>query len=211
MPVETPAGATPAAPDATPGQTATGGATTGAPAPTPVVPAADPADEAALQEAGRRALAAEREARRVAEEELKTLRAVKTDYDKLKAASLSESEKAIAEAKTAGAQEASAKLTARIRTSEVRSALISAGAVQSLVDLAAKADEFAEVKVDDNGNVTGLEEALGTFRKAHPDVFAKPAAPSPGSADQGARGGQAGGARSTTIEAALEKRFAGNQ
>lgn len=199
------AGATPAAPGATPGQTdpaqpAAAPTTPAAPATTP--PATDGTD--ALGDAGKRALDAMKAERNAANDRAK---AATEELERIKAASLSEGEKAIAEAKKTGATEAASKLTSRIRTTEARAALITAGAVPSLVDLAVKADEFANVKVSDDGEVSGLEEAVAAFKKAHPDVFAKSAAPGPGSADQGPRGGTGTPSPAKTLGEALERRF----
>jgi len=175
------AGATPAAAGATPAQT------------TPVSPAADtnpttPATPATgnpedLGAAGLRALQAERSRADAAERDLKAL---KTQLEELQNAQKSDDEKAISQAKKDGAAEASAKLTAAIRRSEVRTALTAAGANPALLDLAAKADEFAALDVSDAGEVTGLAQAVEAFKKGHPEVFGKPA--TPGTADGGTRG-----------------------
>lgn len=123
---------------------------------------------------------ADRLARKTAEGEL----------EKLRTASLSDSEKAVKEAKEAGASEASAKFQAQIRRSEVRTALTAAGITPGLLDLATKADEFASLKVTDDGEVEGLAAAVTAFKKDHQDVFGarRPA----GGADLGAGGGGGG-------------------
>lgn len=152
--------------------------------------------DAALGEAGKGALEKERTARRDAE---KARQAAVDELERLKAATLSDAEKAIAEAKKAGAAEVSAKLSTRIRSSEVRAALIGAGAASSLLDLAIRADEFAALEVTDDGAIEGLDEALAAFRKGHPDVFTKAGA-TPGSGDTGTGGGRAGGKPTYTRE-----------
>lgn len=204
-----PAGATPAAAGATPAQTppappAAAPITPAAPAETP--PAPDGSE--ALGDAGKRALDAMKAERKAAEDRAK---AAEAELERIKVANLSDAEKAIAEAKKTGATEAAAKLTSRIRTTEVRAALIGAGAVGSLVDLAVKADEFASVKVSEDGEVSGLDEAVAALKKAHPELFAKAAAPGAGSADQGPRGGTAPTTPAKTIGEALERRYAGGQ
>jgi hypothetical protein len=109
------------------------------------------------------------------------------ELEALKAASLSDTEKAIAQAKKDGGAEVLSKVQAQIRRSEVRAALTAAGVNAGVLDLAVKADEFGALTVDDDGEVTGLDAAVDAFRKAHTDLFTK--APTPGTADGGARGG----------------------
>lgn len=189
------AGATPAAPGATPGQTppATPSATP-TPPPSATPPATD--DDAALGEGGKRALDAERASRRAAEDRAK---AAEKERDDLKAATLSESEKAIADAKKAGQTEATERYAAVIRRSEVKAALAAAGIQSSVMDLAVKADEFAALKVGDDGNVEGLDEAVKAFKGTRKDLFTKPG--TDGSADGGARNN--GAQPATTLEGAI--------
>lgn len=170
MPDNTPAGATPAVPGATPGQT---------PAqPAPATPAAAPTsatdDDDALGDAGKRALRAEREARAAAVKEATDLR---TRLEELENASKSDHEKALAQAKREGAAEVADRYHAAIRRSEVRAALVGAGVSPSVLDLAVRADQFSGLKVTDDGEVAGLTEAVEAFRKTMPDLFAKPTAP----------------------------------
>jgi len=105
--------------------------------------------------------------------------------DDLELATKSDTEKAIAQAKKDGSAEATAKLAASIRRSEVKAALTAAG-LTTMLDLAVRADEFVDLKVGDDGEVDGLAPAVEAFRKSHADLFK--AAPAPGSADGGARG-----------------------
>lgn len=142
-------------------------------------------DDGALGEGGKRALEAERTSRKAAEDRAK---AFEKELADLKAASLSDTEKAIADAKKAGATEASTRMAAQIRRSEVKAALTAAGVSGSLLDLAARADEFAKLVVSDDGEIEGLESAVKAFKDSHPDVFTKPAAA--GTADGGTRGGK---------------------
>lgn len=127
---------------------------------------------------------AERDADRTAR------KAAETELEKLRTASLSDTEKAIEKAKADGATEVTAKFQAQIRRSEVRTALTAAGINPGLLDLATKADEFASLKVTDDGEVEGLAAAVTAFKKDHADVFGarRPA----GGADLGAGGGGTG-------------------
>jgi len=186
MPDNASAGATPAVPGATPGQTPA------QPAPaTPAVPAAPATgDEDGLGDAGKRALRSERELRAAAERERDDFR---KRLEELENASKSDHEKALAQAKRDGAAEVADRYQAAIRRSEVRAALVAAGAPASVVDLAARADQFSSLKVTDDGEVTGLAEAVEAFRKAMPDLFAKPAAPRGADFGGGPRGAPIGG------------------
>lgn len=119
---------------------------------------------------------ADRAARKVAEQALADL----------KAAGLSESEKAIAKAKQDGAAEVTTRWSAQVRRSEVKAALTSEGINPNLLDLAILADAFSELKVTDDGEVEGLADAVKSFRAAKPDLFTRP--PVSGTADGGTRG-----------------------
>jgi hypothetical protein len=180
MPETMTAGAMPAVADATSTQT------------TPVSPAADPTaapatpatgDSDALGDAGKRALEAERTARKTAE---KAAAEATKRVEELENATKTDTEKAIAEAKKEGNLEATTKLTASIRRSEVKAALTAAGVNAALLDLAIRADEFAALEVDADGEVRGLDTAVDAFRKSHPDVFKAPV--QVGSSDGGTRG-----------------------
>lgn len=180
------AGATPAAGDATSPQTPVSPA---AATPSAAAPSATD-DDPQLGDAGKRALNDERRARREAEDRAKAL---ERERDELKAATQTESEKAIAEAKKAGAAEVTERFHGQIRRAEVRAALTSAGINASVLDLAAKADEFAALKVTDEGEVSGLDAAVEAFKRARPDLFAAKTAPRSGDAGLGPRGTPAAG------------------
>ncbi len=77
-----------------------------------------------LAEAGKRALAEERRARKAAE----------TELAKLRAASMSEQEKAVAEAKAAGAADASKAAAPRLVKAELRAAAAEAGLPKEALD-----------------------------------------------------------------------------
>jgi hypothetical protein len=180
------AGATPAAGGATPPQTPAQPAA----ATPPAASSSATGDDQQLGDAGKRALEEERRARREAEDRAK---AFQKDLDELKAQGLSESEKAVADAKKAGAAEVTERFHGQIRRAETRSALTSAGINASVLDLATKADEFAALKVTDDGEVTGLDAAVDAFKRARPDLFAARSAPRPGDAGLGPRGTPAAG------------------
>ena len=164
------AGAMPVAGGATPSQTPANPAAPTAPA-APATPATGDPDD--LGEGGKRALKAERDARSAAERERDEL---KTRLDELENSSKTEHEKAIAQAKKDGATEVLSKVQAQVRRSEVRAALSAAGVSGAMLDLAAKADEFAALKVTDEGVVQGLDQAIADLKKALPDLFkAQPA------------------------------------
>lgn len=102
---------------------------------------------------------------------LHDLEAAKATAD---AAALTDTEKAIAQAKKDGGAEVLAKVQSQIRRSEVRAALTAAGVNAALLDLAVKADEFGALAISDEGEVDGLGAAVEAFRKGHPDLFTKP-------------------------------------
>lgn len=179
------AGATPAAEGATPSQSA--GAASAAT--TPATGA-----ESQLGDAGKQALdrmkadkKASDDARRSAEQERDTFR---SRIEELENASRSDTEKAIAVARKEAVTEVTARAEAGIRTMATRAALAAAGIAPTEVELAARAPEFASLKVRDLVEVEGMAEAVDAFKTAHPTLF------SPrgfvGSADQGARGAATG-------------------
>jgi hypothetical protein len=202
-----PAGATPAVGGATPPQTPPAAST---PAPTPqaqlaVVPAPDPSapdDTLGLGDAGKRALDAMKADRNAA---LAASKAAERELEQLKAASLSETEKAIAAARKAGADEVTERLHARVRRAEVKLALGGAGATPSLIEDLANAAEFAALKVDDSDQVVGLDDALKAHKARVPDAYRAPATPGPGSVDGGPRA--PGAPRATDLATAVAARL----
>ena len=186
-----PAGATPAAGGATPPQTPPAAS---APVPTPqvqptAVPAPDPAapdDSSGLGDAGKRALDAMKAERNAA---IAAPKAAERQLEQIKAASLSESEKAIAAARNAGADEVTERLNARIRRAEMKLALARACAVSSLIEDPANAAEFAALVVDDADHVAGLNDAIKAHKARVPDAYRPPTSPGPGSrsSSQGGR------------------------
>ena len=180
------------------GEPAAGGATPPPPAP-PAAPPAPPVDppappatgEPEIGEAGRRAIAAERKTAKEAQDALKT---AQTELDALKAAGLSESEKAVKEATAAATAAERARWQTSIRAVRVEAALRVAGATnETLLDLALRSDLIAALKVDEAGKVTDLDKAVEQLRKDIPEMFgpATPGAPTrgaqPGPAPTGAK------------------------
>ena len=203
----TSAGATPAAGGATPPQTPPAAS---APAPTPqaqpaVVPAPDPSapdEPAGLGDAGKRALDAMKAERNAA---IAASKAAERELEQLRTATLSDSEKAIAAARKAGADEVTERLHARVRRAEVKLALAGAGATPSLIEDLANAAEFAALKVDDSDLVTGLDDALKAHRSRVPDAYRAPATAGPGSIDGGPRA--SGAPRATDLASAVAARL----
>ncbi len=171
----TPAGATPVAAGATPAQTPPA-EPVAAPQITPDPSATDYPD--GLGDAGKQALDRMKATAKDAESRAKKAEKALAD---IQAASQSDSEKAIAAARLEGATEAGAKADARVRRAEVRAALTAAGC--SAVDIVAKADEFAELEVDEDGNVIGLDKAVAAVKAANASLFG--AKRPTGSADAG--------------------------
>ena len=200
-------GATPAAGDATSPQTPP---VASAPAPTPQAqlastPDADPSapdDTLGLGDAGKRALDAMKAERNAA---IAASKAAERELEELKAASLSESEKAISAARKAGADEVTGRLHVRVRRAETKLALARAGAVPSLIEDLANAAEFAALTVDDADQVTGLDDALKAHKARVPDAYRAPAAPAPGSVDGGPRA--PGALRATDLATAVAARL----
>lgn len=181
---DTSADATSAAADATSTQSQAAGAAADATDSTATGSATD--DAAALGEPGKRALDAMKLERDTARRDAK---AHKDRADALEASTKSDTDKAIDAAKKEGNLEATTKLAASIRRAEVKAALTAAGINGAVLDLAVRAPEFDGLKVDDDGEVEGLEAAVKAFKDTRKDLFGKPA--TPGTADGGTRGGAA--------------------
>jgi len=197
-----PAGATPVVPGATPGQT---------PPPAGDAPAAQPpatGDDAALGDAGKRAIDAMKAERDAAQ---RAAKAAEKALEELRLAGASEAEKATAKAKAEGAAEATSRFHDQIRRSEVKVALTAAGINPSELALASKADEFAALEIGDDGAIGGLDKAVAAFRAEHASLFG--ARRASGSADGGAGGSAAQGGLPVFTRAQLrdQKFFAANQ
>ena len=193
----TPAGATPAAAGAMPTQT-----TPVSPAPDPTPATATPAtgDTDALGEAGKKAIAAERKA---AKEALDALRAAQAELEALKAAGLSETEKAIREATNAATAAERAKWQTSIRSVRVEAALRVAGATnETLLELALRSDLIAGLKVDESGKVVDLDKAVEQLKSDIPEMFTQGGAGGP------TRGAQTGApAQAKDLESAIAAHY----
>ena len=157
--------------------------------------AADQTSEDSLGDAGKKALAEERAARKAAEKEAKRAKDLEAELSKLREDAMSEQEKAITQARKEGAQEALAEANKRIAASEARA--LAAGktrdpevAVQLLGDLAQFVTEDGDVDAD------AMSAALDKLVEENPDLAVGDRQPVPG-ADQGARGGNQSAAQLT--------------
>lgn len=150
--------------------------------------AAKPAmDEAALGEPGKAALDRERDARQAAEDRAK---AAETQLEEMRAGTQTEHERELATAKREAAKERDTHWEARFREVVAEGALRGAGiASEKDLRLALLAPSFANLKVDENGVVQGVEDAIEAFKKDHPAMFGKAAEPTPGGSWGGAEGG----------------------
>lgn len=187
-------------------------AAAGAP-PAPAAPAVTPPamGDDQLGAAGQRALEIERQARRDAEARAQSL---EQERDQLKAATQSDAEKALTQARREAAAEERTKWTSHIRNAEVRSVLRAAGLTnEKTLALAAQAPEFARLKVTDEGTVEKLADAIAQFRSDYPELFASgattpptpaPAPPATPPTPGGAWGGSEGGTRTPPEAGSLE-------
>lgn len=144
----------------------------------------DQNDEPQLGVKGEAALVAERAARRKAEKDAKT---TKAELERLRTASQSEQEKAIAAAKAQGATEALSKANARVLAAEVRAA--AAGKLADPAD-ASRFLDLSEFEVGDDGEVDAkaIAKAIDQLVKEKPYLGTNGAKRSTGSGDGGARG-----------------------
>jgi hypothetical protein len=172
------------------------------PAPAPASEPSAPDDVAGLGDAGKRALDAMKAERNAA---IAAAKAAERELEQLKAASLSESEKAIAAARKAGADEVTDRLHARVRRAETKLALAAAGATPSLIEDLANAAEFAALRIDENDQVIGLDDAVKAHKARVPDAYRAPATPGPGSVDGGPRA--PGAPRATDLATAVAARL----
>ncbi len=172
-------------------------AATPPPAVTPPPATGDPE----LGEAGKKAIAAERAA---AKEATARATAAEAELATLKAAGLSDSEKAIKEATNAATAAERAKWQSSIRAVRVEAALRVAGATnEMLLDLALKSDVIAALKVDEAGKVLELDKAVEQLKKDIPEMFAAAGSGTP------TRGVQTGsGHRAETTEQAVADYYA---
>lgn len=162
--------------DPSTGATPGGGATPPQPGGQTPPPATPPATGDDLGDAGKRALQAERDARAA---EKKRADELEAELTKIREATASESEKAIAQAKREAQAESDAKWKQRFVQAEVRGALRGAGIANDRFLAMALADTaFSGLAVDGDGNVTGVADAVEAFKTAVPEAF-KAAEPQP--------------------------------
>lgn len=149
-----------------------------------------------LGDAGKKALAAERSARRQAE---KAAKAAEVELEKLRTDAMSEQEKAIAAARAEARAEALEAANARLVRAEVRAA--AAGRLAN-PDLAPRLLNLDEFEVGDDGEVdtAAITKALDALVEAEPYLAVSAKRPA-GTADGGARNPSA--ATSTTDMNAL--------
>ena len=122
-----------------------------------------------LGDAGKRALEAERQARRDAEDRLK---AAADELEKLRTASQSDHEKAINEARKEAETATAEKYRGQIRQLQLQNALRDAGISDAKsLELSAAAPLFRDLKVRDDGTVDGLEGAVEQAKKDYPALF----------------------------------------
>jgi len=161
-------------------------------------------DGDSLNEGGKKALEAERKARREADKRAKALEA---QLAAIEAENMSETEKAIAEARAAGATEATTAMQSRLFTAEVRAA-----ASGKLVDIDLVADETVALKIlglesvptTDDGQIDAgaITAAIDALVEAKPHLAAKNGGvmrPT-GSPDGGPRGGEPEDLASTDMD-----------
>jgi predicted nucleic acid-binding Zn-ribbon protein len=185
------AGATPVAAGATPAQT-----TPVSPTPTAALVSPATGDPEALGEAGKKALDLMKSERNAAQQGFK---AAQAELETLRAAGLSESEKAIKEATNAATAAERAKWQSSIRAVRVEAALRVAGATnETLLDLALRSDLIVALKVDDAGKVTDLDKAVEQLKKDIPEMFASAG---PGTVTRGVQTGS--GTSAKTLEEAV--------
>jgi flagellar biosynthesis/type III secretory pathway protein FliH len=164
------------------------------PAPEPQVepePAPAPADD--LGDAGKRALDAERKARADAEKQAKAL---EKRLAEIEAQNMTDTERAIAEARAEGAREAQTKIADRLVRAEIRIAAAGKVAPEAINDLPALMGELAQFadeagEIDTDRITAAIADLVASRPFLAPVADAKPA-PDP---DQGAVSG--GGAQLT--------------
>lgn len=145
----------------------------------PATGAPEPDADGMTTDAGRRALAAERDEKKRLQKEL----------DELRAKTQTEDEKRDASLKAAGGKERDEFWSARLRSTEVRSALRAEGLTNDKdLALAVNASEFASLKVNEDGTIADLAKTITAFKADHPQMFAPPKA-----TGQPTRGPQNGG------------------
>lgn len=150
-------------------------------------PAPEPDQDEPLGDAGKKALAQERAARKAAEKDAKRAKDLEAELSKLREDQMSEQERAVNQARKEGAAEALAEANKRIARSEAKA--LATGktrdpdvAVQLLGDLSQFVTDDGDVDTD------AMSAALDELVKEKEYLAVGDRQPVPG-ADQGARGG----------------------
>lgn len=155
------------------------------------------AGEADLGDAGKRALDEERRARGAAEKEA---RETKAELDRLRAASMSEQDKAVAKARDEGKAEA----TAEVQLERVRDK-IEAKAANKLADpedAAALLGDLSRFVVNGNIDSKAITSAIDALVKSKPYLSARPGN---GSGEGGPRGGAPAATGSARIDQQIRR------
>lgn len=192
-------GATPPPSDSTQQQPATPAptASTGQPQQQPQEPATG--DEAALGDAGKRALQAERAAKEAA---LQERDALKARIEALENASKSDQEKELDRVRGDAAKEERQRWEPMVRQLRVEGALRDAGCIDPAVTAGAR--DFSTLELEDDGNLKGLAEAVEAFKADHPRLFAEQTPSTPrGDFGNGHRSGQPAPTRAGSLEDAV--------
>ena len=134
-----------------------------------------------LGDSGKRALDAERAARRNAE---KAAKAAQAELDRLREASLSETERAIAQARREAREETSRELNSRLVRAEAKA--VATGRLADPEDIVRYID-LSQFEVDESGNVDvkALNKEIDALLKSKPYLAAQRVG---GDVDSGARG-----------------------
>lgn len=147
------------------------------PPPPATPPPAAPADDTPLGPAGEKALQEWKDRARAAEKDAKRAADLETELAKLKAASMSDTEKAVAAAKAEGRTEALSTVNGRLVRAEVKAS--AAGKLADPEDAVSMLD-LDQFKVGDDGNVDTklIVKAIDELVKAKPYLAsgAKPGA-----------------------------------
>lgn len=163
-------------------------------------PAEDPpAEDPELGDAGKKALAEERAARKAAEKEAKRAKELEAELNRFREDAMSDQEKAITQARKEAADEARAEalssVNRRLFTAEVKAAASGKVSDTDLLadpDVAMRLLGLDDIPVDEAGDVDteAISVALDSLVERKPYLAVGDRQPVPG-ADQGARGGAA--------------------
>lgn len=94
------------------------------------------------------------------------------ELEKLRTEQLSETEKAIAEARNVARQEVLGEVNQRLVAAEIRAAAAKAAAIDP--DDIVKLVDTAQVAVDDQGDIVGVDEAVAELLEAKPHLVKQP-------------------------------------